>query len=73
MKRQATFSGWDFDEMWSIVEGYTYPYLKWQDQYCFNVALAQTGAVKAGQAFAVLISNAADPVGLPWRVKERSP
>lgn len=65
MKRQATFSGWDFDEMWSIVEGYTYPYLKWQDQYCFNVALAQTGAVKAGQAFAVLISNAADPVGLP--------
>ena len=30
MKQQATFSGWDFDTVWAIVEHVTYPYLRWQ-------------------------------------------
>gem|GEM_PF-1508310 len=28
MLQQATFSGWDFSNMWQIEEGVTYPYLK---------------------------------------------
>ncbi len=28
MKEQATFSGWDFADVWKIVEGISYPYLK---------------------------------------------
>lgn len=30
MKKQSTFVGWDFDNVWSINEGTFYPYLKWQ-------------------------------------------
>lgn len=35
MKQQATFNpepgaGWDFDSIWAIQEGLTYPYLQWQ-------------------------------------------
>lgn len=32
MKRQATFTGWDFDAVWSIVDTdthWSYPYLRW--------------------------------------------
>ncbi|MGI6143618.1 MAG: GLUG motif-containing protein [bacterium] len=67
MKQQATFEGWDFDSVWGIVEGYTYPYLKWQDQTGFTVALAQAGDKKAGQAFAVSITNATDISGVPLK------
>jgi len=28
MKQKATFTNWDFDTVWDIVEGKTYPYLK---------------------------------------------
>jgi len=28
LKKQATFVGWDFDNVWSIKEGISYPYLK---------------------------------------------
>lgn len=28
MKQQVTFSGWDFEDTWAIMEGLTYPYLK---------------------------------------------
>jgi hypothetical protein len=28
MKRQATFTGWDFTNVWAIVEGVSYPYLR---------------------------------------------
>jgi len=30
MKQQATFSSWDFTNIWAIEEGVTYPYLQWQ-------------------------------------------
>jgi len=29
LKVKSTFSGWDFDNVWSIDEGYTNPYLLW--------------------------------------------
>jgi len=28
MKQQASFTGWDFDGVWGIIEGTTYPFLK---------------------------------------------
>ena len=30
MKQPETFVGWDFDDIWDIDEGESYPYLKWQ-------------------------------------------
>ncbi|MCL2290892.1 MAG: InlB B-repeat-containing protein, partial [Bacteroidetes bacterium] len=30
MQQQATFSGWDFDDIWNIFEDCSYPYLQWQ-------------------------------------------
>jgi hypothetical protein len=30
MMQEATFAGWDFDEVWGIVEGETYPFLLWE-------------------------------------------
>ena len=30
MKQQATFIGWDFTNIWDIIEGVTYPYLRWE-------------------------------------------
>jgi len=30
MKQQATFSGWDFTNIWTIDEGNDYPRLKWE-------------------------------------------
>lgn len=30
MKRQATFKGWDFENIWTINEGNDYPRLKWE-------------------------------------------
>jgi len=29
MTQQATFVDWDFDEIWAIDEGQSYPYFKW--------------------------------------------
>ena len=31
MKQQATFIGWDFTDIWDIIEGVTYPYLRWEE------------------------------------------
>lgn len=34
MTSQATFEGWDFEEVWEIVEGVTYPTLRsWKDRF----------------------------------------
>jgi len=30
MKKKSTYSEWDFDNVWGIVENSTYPYLRWQ-------------------------------------------
>jgi len=30
MEQQATFVNWDFDNIWGIDEGVTYPFLQWQ-------------------------------------------
>ncbi len=32
MFRQANFINWDFDDVWSITEGISYPWLQWQQQ-----------------------------------------
>ncbi len=29
---QGTFTGWNFETIWSIIEGETYPYLQWQGE-----------------------------------------
>lgn len=34
MKRQASFSGWDFGEVWTICEGEGYPRLRWEGAGC---------------------------------------
>ena len=31
MKQQSSFTGWDFNNVWSIDEGISYPTLKWQE------------------------------------------
>ena len=31
MTTQATFTGWDFDNIWAMQENETYPYLQWQE------------------------------------------
>ncbi len=28
MKQEATYTGWDFANVWDIVEGQSYPYLR---------------------------------------------
>lgn len=33
MKQQATFTNWDFDTIWDIVEAVTYPFLRENNQY----------------------------------------
>ncbi len=33
MMQQATFVDWDFDEIWAINEGQSYPYLQWDISY----------------------------------------
>jgi len=33
MTQQATFIGWDFDEIWTIDEGQSYPYFNWDILY----------------------------------------
>ena len=35
MKQQATFINWDFDTVWDIVEGSTYPYLRENNRVIF--------------------------------------
>jgi len=31
MGKQSSFTGWNFDSIWTIQEGVTYPYFKWQN------------------------------------------
>lgn len=34
MRTQASFVGWDFDEVWMICEGKDYPRLRWEGVQC---------------------------------------
>ncbi len=43
MKRQATFSGWDFAKVWKIVEGRSYPYLRAFGRDDCDLALSVVG------------------------------
>lgn len=36
MKQEATFVGWDFADIWAIIEDETYPYLQWQGVHNLN-------------------------------------
>jgi len=31
MKNSGNYTGWDFISIWSINEGTSYPYLRWQN------------------------------------------
>ena len=42
MKQQATFAGWDFTSTWGIIEGTTYPYLRWSPPP-FTLRVSATG------------------------------
>jgi hypothetical protein len=52
LKARATFTGWDFDTTWNIIEDATTPYLSWQKYFDFSgtqVHLNENeGEVKAG-------------------------
>ncbi|MBP7051730.1 MAG: hypothetical protein KBE65_12000 [Phycisphaerae bacterium] len=34
MKKQASFAGWDFENIWTICEGKDYPRLWWEPVPC---------------------------------------
>jgi hypothetical protein len=34
MNRQASFTGWDFETVWTICEGKDYPRLRWEAMPC---------------------------------------
>jgi hypothetical protein len=34
MRQQASFVGWDFDDVWMICEGVDYPRLRWEGVAC---------------------------------------
>jgi hypothetical protein len=34
MKKQSSFTGWDFDSVWMICEGKDYPRLQWEGVQC---------------------------------------
>jgi hypothetical protein len=36
MKQRASFAGWDFDSIWTISEGKTYPRLRWEENLPVN-------------------------------------
>jgi hypothetical protein len=47
MKQQATYAGWDFDEVWGIAEGVSYPYLRQVgNPLTLNVRTRGPGAVR---------------------------
>lgn len=39
MLQEASFEAWDFEEIWSINEGQTYPYFQWQEDSIHNVPI----------------------------------
>lgn len=52
LKAGATFTDWDFDATWKLIEGATTPYLHWQRYFTFKGTQVQIvedeGEVKAG-------------------------
>ncbi|MGF1583740.1 MAG: hypothetical protein ACFCUM_00335 [Bacteroidales bacterium] len=61
MQNQATFSGWDFANIWNIMEGETYPFLRDFDLSGFDIA--DPGVQTAGDPFEITITNAKDVGG----------
>jgi len=62
MKQQASFAGWDFTSVWTIQEGQTYPYLRWQDNTASEVTVPNVvGQTQADATTA--ITNAGLTVG----------
>ncbi|HPS02095.1 MAG TPA: GLUG motif-containing protein, partial [Candidatus Sumerlaeota bacterium] len=51
MKQMATFSGWDFASVWGIVEGQSYPYLRFAPPpFRLNVTVLGAGSVTLNPA-----------------------
>ncbi len=50
MKQQATFSGWDFENVWKIVEGASYPYLSGfgREDCDLTLSVVGTGTIVPG-------------------------
>jgi hypothetical protein len=62
MMQQATFTGWDFVNLWEIVEDVTYPYFWWTN----SPPVADAGAnqiVFVGETFTLDGSGSYDPYG----------
>lgn len=56
LKHEDTFTAWDFDATWNIIEGATTPYLSWQNYFNFRGTKVQIlegeGEAKAGYLLA---------------------
>ncbi|MCL2219211.1 MAG: hypothetical protein FWC23_04810 [Chitinispirillia bacterium] len=52
MYRQATFAGWDFNDIWRIKEGEGYPYLAWQDDGASSISWNRTAKGAGNGIFA---------------------
>jgi hypothetical protein len=55
MRQRATFVGWDFDTVWTIDEGTSYPYLRWS--ISSNAAPVRKAAVAATATASVMVNT----------------
>lgn len=68
MNMYSTYSGWDFQSVWSMTNGCGYPFLSWQKKdpsslACFQVRLLEEGVKTEGERFQLLITGAKDSAG----------
>ncbi|MEF3313803.1 S-layer homology domain-containing protein [Paenibacillus sp. GYB004] len=66
MRTQTAFLHWEFGDVWSIIEGCSYPYLSWQpmaDLSCYQAGLVQEGTKTAGVPFEILLTETRDAAG----------
>lgn len=60
MFAQASFSGWDFTNTWSIANGHDYPQLKWQAARPFNIhvtGIASTETIDKPFPISIVANN----------------
>lgn len=68
MNMYSTYTGWDFQSVWSITNGCGYPFLSWQKKdpsslACFQVRLLEEGVKTEGERFQLRITGAKDSAG----------
>ena len=78
MKQQATFSGWDFVNVWGITETQTYPFFKatpGQQSYAFAPLITTTNPLPlraTGQAFTQALSARGGTTPYTWTLASGS-